>query len=301
MEQLMMGYSDRAVLHIDAALRYQGRPPCEPAQWKRPRIPQYGAVISAVANDISFANLEAEDKTCPLCFCSFDEPKHDAVALHCNEKHLLCRNCLVRCCQIEAEKTRCPFCRSPVLTDEKTLEWLKTGALGKSYDPDPQYNDWENHERSIADLDKQRADSNCALLKINSRLLKDTWNVLLKWEEAEPIQSTPRHLNPACAAGGTVVTKAFETMVDRLHGMKFQTNMVFENLMMALRSAISGPSAGGLSLIPGYEACIRRRVSRTLQFAHLRCCKCTQRRYHYHGLRKYYNDDFFGEGFCRPQ
>ncbi|KXL45332.1 hypothetical protein M433DRAFT_24571 [Acidomyces richmondensis BFW] len=305
--------SDRAVLHINAQLLRQSRPYLPPEEWKKPRQPRYEKVLCTFAQPVNFLGL-SPFSICEICANSFDKAGHDAMVLICGRNHMLCKQCLLQICQTgQVEHAQCPFCRTNFFENDKVVEWLKHGVFGKDYVPDDEYSDYENFERSVSDLDKQHAEDNEKILQISSSTLVHTMRILFQGALLEPTTSTPQDLQPVRHPELTIVASTLERSLGMLEGAELPTNLVFKTLLndiyqalvrMSLRSELrslvkvhelehllESRCLRHVKLRPGFVEFVRRTVSRMLQFAHLRICRCQPSGYHSHGLREYFNPD----------
>jgi len=305
--------SDRAVLHINAQLLHQTRSDLPPGKWKPPRQPRYEKFLCTFAKPINFLGL-SPSLICQICATGFDGADHDAMVLNCGRSHMLCKQCLLQICQNgQVEHAKCPFCRTKFFGNDKTLEWLKYGVVGKEYAPDDEYNAYENFERSVGDLDKQHAGDNEQILTVSSSAMVRTMVMLFHGALLEPATSTPRDLQPVRCPELPIVASALESSLRTLEGAELPTSLVFSTLLNDIYQALArislcselrllagshelehlleSPCQHDITLRPGFVDFVRRSVSRMLQFTHCRICRCMPGWYHSHGLREYFNPD----------
>ena len=126
---------------------------------------------------------------------------------------------------------RCPHCRAQIFTNERTLGLLKFATAGKAYHEDSPFDDWGNHDRACADLDKYLAEDNAAIMVVDSALLGYVWNDMLEKAKLKSAQSTPLHLQPARRPEVKDLTTAVLETLQWLDGEEVEMTGVYMAIM----------------------------------------------------------------------
>jgi hypothetical protein len=316
LRDLIYRRSDRAVRHVRRITQRAGIPlPVDP--WMPRRRIRGEKVLKELTNPVSIKTLD--EGSCLCCTEDFDEKENKPVALPCNQSspHIICFGCVVEMLQAQGpEKLCCPFCRSKVLADETLLIQVKFGLDGKNaYRYDDRYSNWENHERSIADLDRRLAKDSKEKITVSSRLLTNIFYSLLSNARGEPEESTPLHMQPALRPECTNLRKAASAAFANLNGVNLEVKTIYKMLLKAIydqlfrdmlqagmlehwpadvmENEMQEPSPEHLGMSLGFQEFAERTLSRAFQFVSLRKCECkaaTDAPYliHYHGLRRFY-------------
>ncbi|KAK4554321.1 hypothetical protein LTR86_008529 [Recurvomyces mirabilis] len=173
------------------------------SEFKAPRHPPFEKHFPTFIKAPNSTDVPSEDQAvCLICTDPFDDADHQPQELDCQQpvKHLFGRSCLLDWCNATGpEKVGCPTCRAKVFTNELTIAYLKYGVTGpdlKTYEPDPRYTDYENWERSCADLDKNLALNNDLRIDFQPKILTKILQHFLSNARLEPATSTPLHLQP---------------------------------------------------------------------------------------------------------
>lgn len=311
--------SDRAARHVNYFLstldnREEFRPmriAFDNIVWLPSRDMDYEPAIRAVTKIAK--QVPDTDPLCMICRTELETGGDDyTLELPC--RHLVGHECLLAWAKsIGAEKVSCPLCRSKILTDDETVTDLKHGLTKGVYRADLRFNEWENFERSCADLDSRLADNvkdDGGKFKIY--LYYTTFTLLVDGCLLEPESSTPYDLQPARYPEFELVMDAFtaEAMRPRRWRRGSYADL-FAELMdvaytplaaallasktnMALLSPqsraelASDPLEAAHYMPDGLNEFIERLLSRLLMFQKLRHCLCTPG-CHEHGERSYYN------------
>lgn len=308
---LLSGHSDRAVQHVAVRSKAQLIPD-SPVVWRPERRMKFEQVIGKISKTLDVGSLQEDDQSCVSCMSQYGDPDCEPLVLLCSALHMICRRCLLEWCHAHGpDSVTCPHCRYRLIRDEADIEWLKFGVWEKAYIYDHRYDQWENFERSCADLDKEHAENNTRDVTVSYPLLLRVWTSLVDGALLESARSTPLHLQPARTLEFITLKATLQSSFDTLHGVTLPTNALYALLLHdiyqafaraflraglqaeltneALSKLLDAPTASQLGLQDGFHEFVRRTLSRMLQFCHVRVCRCDSQEYHRHGLREYYN------------
>ncbi|KAK0344720.1 hypothetical protein LTR59_012401 [Friedmanniomyces endolithicus] len=306
MRALVHGRSDRAVRHVALQLERQAREN-PPVAWKATRRPFYSVEVLEISRPVDAKTLackpDTEDRCCSICREDYG-PKVEPMALH-NSSHL---------------------CRQRLYSDEALRNQIRFSAKGKTYIYDDRYDEWENHKRSMADLDEHLAENNRTWITIHRDVALSIWDDIVTHDLLETPSSTPYHLQPARSIHYAFLRSSIESSLNARKGLQYPTSTAYEILLAEFLGRLSRDyvragetlgstgrqrrvmlqEPGGVGIVngpggfweyglaPGFMEFAQRTLSRMLQFLNLRVCHCSEdggEMFHQHGLRKYYNLD----------
>lgn len=315
LRDLINGYSDRAVRYVATQLEEQHTD--NPAIiWKPPRMMMFEERLkefTKLVDPAIFADPDV-DRHCISCTSDLLTEDAEPLSLLCNGHHIVCRDCIIQWCNAQGPAfVSCPYCRRKLIADQVTIDWLRYGICGKAYKADDRYNDWENFERSCADLDAHLAENNNQQLTVIGGVLSMVWNHLATAAKLELEDSTPYELQAVRAPEYDLLRESIESTLSSYDGVNLQTSTIYKLLLeevrrvfarAVLRSSLTKalpvaeidvlvqqPLRARLGLRPGFMEFTKRMISRMLYFAHLRICECDggDEVFHYHGLRECYS------------
>lgn len=275
-------------------------------EWKHPRYPDYATALEP--NVVSPASLPAGRETiCRICWCELAQPGQECVALPCKRHHFH-RECISRVMEASGiSKSSSPLCKALIFpAGTKGLEFLKYGTQGKDYITDPRYNQFENFERSCADIDQSPASECHERVRVSKALITAILELLIDGAKLEPesFANTPEmdFLKQAVKSAG-------KEMDGKTTKVRHVYLAIFSHLRMHMATAFK---AGGMlptltnseikrlktdsfvaetSIRPDFDEVTSRMTSRLSQFLRLRRCR-HRNGLHAHGkFRFYYNPD----------
>ncbi|KAK4504212.1 hypothetical protein PRZ48_005128 [Zasmidium cellare] len=287
--------------------------------WKPRRHPDYEIYLKNLLTDAKRPSSLLTTKSCKVCRKSFWGSNHSPATLPCCNK-LVAKSCLVEWCEAFNEKTLvpefpmpwCPGCKSRLFIDPMTIQNLKFGVLADQYWVDKRYTQWENFERSCADLDKTHASKSKAWLTINPIAFRMIWNNMV---QSTTRHDEPPHLQPHLFPEFTIFENEMFTHLNRLEGIdssianlydylvneierefrsRFRTNKMDLYLPPGARGWVGKEAVRDLMWRDGFTEFVSRVLNRTLQFHHLRQCRCrADREFHWEGGREFWNPELF--------
>lgn len=287
--------------------------------WRPRRQPDYEVYLNNLVTVTTRSSSLLKSNACKICRRPFKTSAHTAAQLNCCNK-LVAKSCLVGWCGSFNAKTlipdfktpSCPSCRTPLFKDARTIEHLKFGVLADQYWIDKRFTQAENFERSCADLDKHHASKSQSLLAVNPIALGMIWK---KMVHTTTRHDDSPHLQPHLFPEFAIFESELFNHLYRLEGL----TSTFSNLYNGLATEIERefrsrfhkhrmdlylpPGARGwvgreqirdLMWRDGFVEFISRILNRTLQFYHLRQCRCQKKvEFHWDGGREFWNPDFF--------
>jgi hypothetical protein len=183
---------------------------------------------------------------------------------------------------------------------------------------DPRYNEFENHTRSCADIDRHLAGFTHEKITVSKVLIKSVFDILVEGARKELPVSTPYNLQFVRCAEYRFLEQALASTTRMMDGMKVQSRTLFGAIMTELLNTAAATfktsglvptlvqveldkwaneqvAAAKAIMRPGFYSCAKKMVSRTLEFVRLRKCSCTNggfgEGFHNHGGRVYYNPE----------
>lgn len=327
-KDLIWRKSDRAVRHVQRLLERQGTQDPLDEKWMSPRRADLTPLVEIIVRKINIEDLPEDEAahTCPICWNGYgqvnphvpDRPACQPVTLACSGNHNVGFQCLKEWCGTRGLALDCPLDRTVLLTNNalaaQTYTDLQMGLCDGQYGHDDRYDDWENFERSCADLDMVLAEDCQEFFTIDNVVLRRAWDILISGAELESHSSTPHHLSPlhfpefkmakneilralASSHGpGVRVCDFFRDLIrfsyeGLLHGLDTESFKKIHN-ESDWNEVFDNPSkAKAFPRLPGLDEFFRRMVSRMLMFAKHRACRLHSDEFHQHGLRLYYNPD----------
>ncbi|KAF2169932.1 hypothetical protein M409DRAFT_51723 [Zasmidium cellare ATCC 36951] len=288
--------------------------------WKPRRQPDYEVYLSNLITETKRPSSLLSTKVCKVCRKSFSK-SHPPAALPCCNK-LVAKSCLVEWCQSFNSKTlipnfsvpSCPSCKTQLFTDPRTVEHLKFGMLADQYWIDKRFTQWENFERSCADLDKHHASRNNSQLTISPLALAMTWQNML---HGTTRHDDPAHLQPHRFPEFAIFEKEMFTHLRQLEGVtcivsnlyrhltteierefksRFRQNGMDLYLPPGSRGWVGNEQIRDLMWRDGFLEFVMRVLNRTLQFHQLRQCRCRiEAGVHWEGGRQFWNPDVYAQ------
>ncbi|KAK5122913.1 hypothetical protein LTR85_003478 [Meristemomyces frigidus] len=176
--------TDHAVRHVALQLGKFDVPDV-PIKWKEARFPPYEECAGAQIRLVDMPDtLDADDRMCIICSSAYDNSEHTAFVPRCDQKHLICYADFLKWCQEKsAAEASCPHCRGHYF-DKKAVEFLKYGTRDNTYSiadlGNDSFNPFETFERTCADLDHDLAENNTLPLRIDPRLVKQAWSIMIE-------------------------------------------------------------------------------------------------------------------------
>ncbi|UJO19142.1 uncharacterized protein CLAFUR5_07473 [Fulvia fulva] len=313
--------TDKAVRHVASLCRahdkafFEELREDERDEWRGKREFDYGAVLDSKAKVIRRNDPRVKDQSCAVCTEAFG-PNTVPVELTCHAGHVLCRGCLLYLCmsaETWLEKIKCPQCREPALSWEE-MEAVKYGVINGDFYYQEQYTEWENFQRSCADLDKEDITNKTHTVTLNETnrfIIFDSW-LYLFLEDLQGIQGPTLE--------DREVMLAVKDHLNTLSGYSIPANDLFEQLHWAVyKRLLSAYESHGwfkylappphhiarfteepawkyledYLLRPGYSGLITRSLKRALRFVSLR--ECDRRgpghegTRHFHGGRAFFD------------
>nr|POE53532.1 hypothetical protein CFP56_28754 [Quercus suber] len=252
--------------------------------------------------------------------------RHEAVRPPCG--HLFGRACLLQTFKTmeRPHKFRCPICQMQILT----VSQVKSVAFGLDehgvYNYDKHFTEYENFERSCADLDHYDDQDMEQQILLDRNVLLEGWQVMLEGARLETEDVTPRHLQAAWDPELASAESTFRADLRSIRKGECFPNSV-RHFVCKLSLSISrmsifrymGPfwqymtphevarvethaqdgtdmpyDEGDLALIlprrPGLNLFIRMMVTRCVRFQQCRQCSCDNPAiFHKHGERTFYH------------
>lgn len=317
---------DRAARHVQIRLQeyIESRDPDHIAElyqkfamsFKPKRQPYYDLYLykdSLLAPDKTKpSSLFKSKKQCMICKKTLNSSTHVGIAFPCSPEHVAGRSCVrERCHSSLPEDVKCPQCNT-CLFDSKALDHLRFGVLDGRFDNDPRFSEYENFEKSCADLDldlpsRSRNMPSFGLI-VNPPLFMAIWYRMIFFGSQEI--SLP-HVEAINAPEFTILEQTIEKHIQRLDGVQTTTRILEWWLGLAIFQAFDGPfQAAGLGQYlssrlpafareeeffrPGFQRFCERAFIRTLRFLEMRTCRCEdEKRIHSHGGRRYYNPGMY--------
>ncbi|CZT22462.1 uncharacterized protein RCC_08332 [Ramularia collo-cygni] len=282
------------------------------ASFKPKRQPYYDLYLykdSLVASTKARASgLFKAKKACMLCKKSLNATTHIGISFPCDPEHVAGRSCVRDLCHASLpEDVRCPQCDMR-LFDSKTLEHLNYGVLNGKFDDDPRFTEYENFEKSCADLDSdlpsRARDKPSFALLVNPQLFMAIWYRMIFFGSQE---MSLLHVEAINAPEFKIIEATIEKHIQRVDGAQTNLRTLDWWLGLAIFQAFDVPfRAAGLDRYvnryfpasareeeffrPGFQRFCERALNRTLRFLEMRTCECEiEKRLHAHGGRKYYN------------
>ncbi|KAK3676584.1 hypothetical protein LTR78_003358 [Recurvomyces mirabilis] len=326
LRSLMRGTTDRAVRHMELQLQVGGLNKTT-SVWKAPRTPDYASELHNITRPIDTSQMPASDRDCIVCADDLAGIGMEPLTLHCNEKHIICKSCLLKVLASKfPDDATCPYCRQAIFTERKSLDRLKFFVIDGAFLADPQYDAWENFIRSCADLDKVLAGHNDEKVHVDEKLMLRIWEHLIEGMLLESEDSTPLGLQPARMPECAILLQSIGAALHSLDGANVPVRSLYRLLLEDIARHFARIMLGSsvvhtlspddqdvlihqpqesLALIgfrPGFVEFFERMVSRMLQFVQLRVCNgcCwggfnAERGWHGHGLRMHYRPRSAGE------
>lgn len=310
---LLARRSDHAVRHVNYWLGRYDRSSDNPP-WKSRRQLDLGLALNGML--MTPSTFDSDEEDCTVCGDALTfEGDGRAVNLTCD--HMVGLDCLTSWCQSTGvDKASCPLCRHPVFDNSEIVQDIKHGLTAGVYIPDTRYGDWENFERSCADLDYRLAENAKEIkLGVDPEQISGAFALMLDGARLEPIASTPYHLQPAFFPEMALIKWSFEKSINAFKGRTLTLPAMFKLIMLnaygrslamdyATNNELSlflkpverkqiakNPLALKHHVRPGLNDFMARIVNRVVMFQHLRRCGCTKG-WHMHGGRQYYNRGF---------
>lgn len=309
--------TNMAFIRVQTTLALNGMQEVWEPGWLPSRQPDYQQVLSPMMVKGEVPN-DGEENDCRICWETLEVGEVVQVPCAGPVKHRYHMSCLIKVCEaFGPEKSSCPLCRQLLIEKQADIDLLKYGCIGKEYVVDSKYSEWENWERSCADVDKHLAENIDELITVSRVLLKGVFAKMVEGALKEPAVSTATNLQLVRCAEFRLLELAVLTTSRAMERMQVQSRTLFNAIMNdLLDSATAAFKTGGLvptldhhelaewagaqhavsvPLRPGYYSCAEKLVSRTLEFVRLRRRNCTYggfgKGFHNHGGRAYYNPE----------
>lgn len=276
------------------------------------RQPDYDTYLSKAsllaAGKARSSSIFKPRRSCMLCKKSLNTSTHIGISFPCNQDHVAGRSCVRDLCHSSLpEEVKCPQC-DVCLFDSQALQHLRFGVLDGTFENDPRFTEYENFERSCADLDSEvpsgRRDTPSFALVVNPQLFMAIWYRMIFFGSQE---MSLLHVEAINAPEFKIIEQTIEKHIHRLDGTRASLRTLDWWLGLAIFQAFDVPfrAAGLDSYInryfpisareeeffrPGFQRFCERALNRTLRFLEMRRCECPdEKRLHAHGGRKYYN------------
>lgn len=184
-KDLINGISDRAVRHRQT---YRGLPDNDPDlnedNWRPRRRPDMALAISLVTDPVSLPEMNDEeaDDFCPVCYIPWDQIDCPLSRMReCGCTNIFCQDCLIHWSEAYGLASRCPKCRGPLFRDAEVTRSVAFGEdANGNYIYDDRFTEYENIERSYADLDQDKAFQDTTTM-IRRRVFNDV--VIEAWKD----------------------------------------------------------------------------------------------------------------------
>ncbi|CAK3946834.1 Hypothetical predicted protein [Lecanosticta acicola] len=303
------------------------------ASFRAPRCPDFGFYLKGLVREVKKKNKTKA--RCGICEKAFggQEEHGSPVSMGCCGK-VVAMQCLAGWCEEMAARsvlppfypTTCPICKTELFTDERTLEHLKFGVVADTYFVDGRYSQWENFERSCADLDLGAAEreERGGRVRVDADLIADVWVRMVEYGAMEGDGGGGRggeleHLRMDQCPEFEIWHDEFMKHIYRLDGHEarslshlynFLESKIFLEFRRRFRQAgldrYLPPGAQGswvgkqltqdFLFRDGFREFTGGMLNRTLRFLELRACDGCERgaAFHWHGGREYYDPRQFG-------
>lgn len=286
------------------------------ASFKPKRQPDYDLYLYQdrfLASDrTKSTSLFKSKKQCMICKKSLNTSTHVGIAFPCSPEHVAGRSCVRELCHRSLpEHVQCPQC-NVCLFDSQALDHLRFGVWEGRYEDDPRFTEYENFEKSCADLDmdvpsRSRHTPSFSLI-VHPQLFMAIWYRMIFFGSLE---MSLAHVEAISAPEFNILERAIEKHVRRLDGVQTTTRILEWWLGLAIFQAFDHPfHAAGLGKYlprhlptfareeeffrPGFQRFCERAFLRTLRFLELRTCTCEdEKRIHSHGGRMFYNPGLY--------
>ncbi|KXS99881.1 hypothetical protein AC578_4473 [Pseudocercospora eumusae] len=220
--ELVHGSSDRAVRleTLMAGDWHQIIP--QPGKFREPRRrPRMARAIALVTGQVDPLNLRVGDnESCATCWREWREIACPILRTDCC-RNLFCSDCLLQDSTHHGLNYLCPMCRQGFF-DQHAVKQVAFGLDRQgNYQRDDRFSDWENHERSFADLDEERPDvagPGGDKIHLNSEIIYSAWLYVRNHARSEPQSSTPTYQNPVWFPEFSIVEKALKQVISSLSG-----------------------------------------------------------------------------------
>ena len=286
------------------------------------RQPDYYSLLGNLVTVPTLAMIaakDAEDRSCIICGDDFNQGPNNAlpmnaVILPCPGSHLCCRGCIMGICEaMGPEKACCPTCGSlGRLFNADQVKLLKYNVdSNEDFRVDVRFQQWEEVQRSFADLDKYLTDSDelhtdgiseirnwdATFIYRLPDMFMDIWADMIEADALYPehedhnpilfpefelvVRTVARSLLENQGAGSTI--KKFYTWLKREIDDEFLRQLVskggdipFLGTTLVQQAAAGSEAARNTIGLyrPGLEEFVKRSLNRTLQFFRLRLCYC---------------------------
>lgn len=256
------------------------------------------------------SSLFKPKKACMLCGKSLNASTHIGIVFPCNPEHVAGRSCVRALCHSSLpEGVKCPQC-AICLFNEKALDHLRFGVLDGKFEDDPRFTEYENFEKSCADLDQELPskirDKPSFVVTVDPQLFMAIWYRMIFYGSLE---MSLLHVEAINAPEFKIIEETIDKHIYRLDGAQASLRTLDWWLGLAIFQAFDGPfRAAGLDRYinryfplsareeeffrPGFQRFCERALNRTLRFLEMRTCECKdEKRLHAHGGRQYYNPE----------
>ena len=257
----------------------------------------------------------SEDEACNICgsgdFELAPSDNGDMRAVHsgCNNGHeIVHKSCLETLIAVQEwpSDTSCPHCRQKLLKDI-LLHNVQFALIDGIHYRDSRFTDWENFERSCADLDLTLAGEDETFIKPNGHVFWAIWQNLssyTQWDIGDELDAahTPEFRDMQEALTGwfyqipnvpnevrTLYSEALY-LVYNVMANKYLRGAGGGSLSVGDRVRLLSNPAQNLRIAPGVKEHFERVLSRVLRFYCLRRCEeCFPKKWCKHGERDYYH------------
>lgn len=255
---------------------------------------------------------------CMICNKPLSTSTHDGISFPC--EHVAGRSCVRDLCHSSLpEEVKCKQCSTSLFNSE-ALDHLRFGVLDGKFENDPRFTEYENFEKSCADLDKDLPSSDrdhpSFSLLVNPSLFMAIWYRMIFFGSQE---ISLLHVEAINAPEFKTIEETVDKHIQRLDGTKTTIRLLDWWLGLAIFQAFDGPfRAAGLDRYinryfptsvreeeffrPGFQRFCERALNRTLRFLEMRTCECKdEKRLHAHGGRKYYNPAIYNNVWTKTR
>lgn len=277
--------------------------------WKQARgtsvkegLPKIVKILSAEDFNAMNESLPDDEKIEKCAVCDeryFESESVDGdsrpAMLKCSKKHIVHLGCLENWCERNGmQDAKCFWCRVNIV-DESVAPLLKPNYLDLDapFKPNPNFTEWENWERSCADLDRALICLRSGpLLTVNAPRILETLKLVLHGPDGSRGQDAGTHHDFAAAPELALIETAFATVLSEHDGRIIPMKTLSCSIMREIAQVTANEFlTSGLAdhlpdhivegvrkdpnrvpTRPGFGMFVKTGLSRTLNFQLLRFC-----------------------------
>ena len=300
-KSLMLRLDDRAYRHVRARIALSREYPnvSPDADWLPRR--------DNAANALPYTKItapSAEGQVCPICQLDLVKENLDAVRTPCSKEHIFCEPCLVKWIDSMPQgMATCPMCRSNLLASAIQTEDARFGLINGVYHDLESYSDFENFERSCADLDHSLATEQVGTFIPDHNILGAAWLQMHEGAMLEPLSSTPYAMQPCWLPEYMLIRAAINDFFATCSGTEVPIATFAKQALVRVEQCLQTGIASRVPAAlrpandpwivfrPGVKEFLARTINRVIQFQLRRQCACGQALLHRHGGREFWGPE----------